>query len=87
MKKKQTLFIYFSIILIVSILLYCFFYFEQNVNDSPLKCQKKPFFDQHSKNESDFIGTRDFYRYKCKTLKRIGGLDQFVKKAPDDTYR
>ena len=81
MKKKQTIVIYFSIFIIASFLLYSLFNYEQNNNDSPLICNGKTI------NESELIETRDFYRYQCKTLKRIGGLDQFVKKVPDDTYR
>ena len=30
---------------------------------------------------------RDFYRYDCKHLKRIGGFEKFVKLVPHDLYR
>lgn len=34
-----------------------------------------------------FLETRDFYRYKCKNVKRIGGLPGIVKNMPDDLKR
>jgi hypothetical protein len=31
--------------------------------------------------------TRDFFRYECKYLKRIGGLASSIEKVPNDLYR
>ena len=31
--------------------------------------------------------TRDFYRYDCQNLKRIGGEKKLVESAPNDLYR
>lgn len=33
------------------------------------------------------VKTRDFIRYECIDLKRIGGLEQLVKNAPHNLYR
>jgi hypothetical protein len=30
---------------------------------------------------------RDFFRYQCKALKRIGGLDKHIKNAPNELHR
>jgi hypothetical protein len=31
--------------------------------------------------------SRDFFRYKCKNRKRIGGLSHYVSSVPHDLYR
>jgi len=31
--------------------------------------------------------TRDFYRYDCQNLKRIGGEKKLIESAPNDLYR
>jgi hypothetical protein len=39
-------------------------------------------------NISHYIGlTRDFFRYECKNIKRIGGRAEFVNNAPDALWR
>ncbi len=46
---------------------------------SKIKCN-----DQFLSRKSEI---RDFYRYDCKHLKRIGGFEKFVKLVPHDLYR
>jgi hypothetical protein len=38
-------------------------------------------------NKDEQFETRDFFRYACKNLKRVGGLPDFIKIVPHDLYR
>lgn len=40
-----------------------------------------------SRNKLDYVRTRDFIRYDCENLKRIGGMSQYVANAPDPLFR
>lgn len=40
---------------------------------------------QDSKWQS--IQTRDFIRYECQNIKRLGGLREYQRNAPDPLYR
>jgi hypothetical protein len=53
------------------------------------KANEKPIIYTICENhQEDFTGiTRDFYRYECKTIKRIGGYPQHVSAAKDSFYR
>lgn len=46
--------------------------------------------DSNSNNKRDklkYVKTRDFIRYDCKNITRVGGQPQFVKNAPDRMFR
>ena len=42
--------------------------------------------DDDDDDEESFL-SRDFYRYKCKKRIRVGGLDEYLTKAPHKLYR
>ena len=46
--------------------------------------KKTPEFDVSIKSN---VILRDFFRYKCQNLRRIGGLMKFIEKVPHDLYR
>ena len=70
-KKQNLIFITFLVFDIY--LLYLLFV------HNPKECNDKSSF---RKSE-----TRDFFRYDCKNLKRIGGLASSIEKVPNDLYR
>ena len=41
----------------------------------------------NSNSKLDYVQTRDFMRYECKNMKRIGGPADYIKNSPHPLYR
>lgn len=80
MNLKTNKLIIFVFILIV-FFIQSYKYLKLKYNDLNLKLELK------SKSKLDYIKTRDFMRYECKKMMRIGGPSGYIKNAPHSLYR
>jgi hypothetical protein len=71
-----------AFIIVISTIFFLNFYFLVTNNYENLSFQA--FNYQSVLNR---IVTRDFLRYECKNLKRIGGWPGYIKIVPNDLYR
>ena len=70
--------IFFVFILVIFFLLYF------HSNDLLIIAKKNSYSNLLLSNDSK---TRDFNRYDCQNLKRIGGGKKMIESAPNDLYR
>ena len=99
--NKRNLFMVFTSVLFLSVFFIVFkINNDESLNEKYIQLKyNKIFFETptfqpliynrtfKNSNKDEPFETRDFFRYACKNLKRVGGLPDFIKIVPHDLYR
>lgn len=90
---------YFLVVLVLNIICLCLNIYYANYLNSPMQLQalnRLEIFNTDltlMQKRAIFMSvlgdsiSRDFIRYKCNNLKRMGGYPGYIKRVPDDLYR
>lgn len=72
------------VIILISFIVFVFQSYQyRRLKYNDLKLSQK----LNSKSKLDYVQTRDFMRYECKNMKRIGGPAGYIKNSPHPLYR